>query len=136
MAYPRPSTGTWLREGVYGMARRLFTQTHRRIVRALAVVVLVALAVTSGSAAGLLGGATAWAATGDNLVLQWNQAALDAITDTAVPAIRRTGASGPGRPQGRRRHPRRPRQRRCQLSQLRRPHRLEQQPCQHQQDHP
>src|SRR5215211_8314340 len=90
MAYPRPSTGTWLQEGVYGMARRLFTQTHRRIVRALAVVVLVALAVTSGSAAGLLGGATAWAATGDNLVLQWNQAALDAITDPGVPAIRRT----------------------------------------------
>src|SRR5215211_4558316 len=90
MAYPRPSTGTWLQEGVDGMARRLFTQTHRRIVRALAVVVLVALALTSGSAAGLLGGATAWAATGDNLVLQWNQAALDAITDTAVPAIRRT----------------------------------------------
>src|SRR5215213_5088081 len=90
MAYPRPSTGTWLQEGVDGMARRLFTQTHRRIVRALAVVVLVALALTSGSAAGLLGGARAWAATGDNLVLQWNQAALDAITDTAVPAIRRT----------------------------------------------
>src|SRR5215217_6143765 len=90
MAYPRPSTGTWLQEGVDGMARRLFTQTHRRIVRALAVVVLVALALTSGSAAGLLGGATAWAATGDNLVLQWNQAALDAITDPGVPAIRRT----------------------------------------------
>ena len=71
------------------MARRLRTQ-HRRIVRALAVMVLAALAVTSGSAAGLLGGPTAWAATGDNLVLQWNQAALHAITDTAVPAIRRT----------------------------------------------
>jgi len=71
------------------MARRLGTQ-HRRIVRALAVMVLAALAVTSGSAAGLLGGPTAWAATGDNLVLQWNQAALHAITDTAVPAIRRT----------------------------------------------
>jgi hypothetical protein len=72
------------------MARRLFTQTHRRIVRALAVMAVAALAFTSGSAAGLRGGATAWAATGDNLVLQWNQAALDSITDTAVPAIRRT----------------------------------------------
>jgi hypothetical protein len=72
------------------MARRLRTQHNRRIVRALAVMVLALLAVTGRSAAGGIGGATAWAAPGDNLVLQWNQAALDSITDTAVPAIRRT----------------------------------------------
>jgi len=75
---------------VYGMARRLFLQDRRRVVRALAVMVLITLAVTGGSAAGLFGGATAWAATDDNLVLQWNQAALDSITDPYVPQIRRT----------------------------------------------
>jgi hypothetical protein len=72
------------------MARRLRTQNHRRIVRALAVMVLVTLTVTGGSAAGRLGGATAWAALGDNLVLQWNQAALDSITDPNVAQFRRT----------------------------------------------
>ena len=72
------------------MARRLRTQHHRRILRALAVMVLAMLAVTGGSAAGLLGRSTAWAAAGDDLVRQWNQAALDSITDTGVPAIRRT----------------------------------------------
>jgi hypothetical protein len=72
------------------MARRLRTHNHRRIVRALAVMVLVTLAVTGGPAAGLVGGSTAWAAADDNLVLKWNQAALDSITDLAVPAIRRT----------------------------------------------
>jgi hypothetical protein len=72
------------------MARRLRTQHHRRIVRALAVIVLVTLAVTGGPAAGRLGGSTAWAAADDNLVLKWNQAALDSITDLAVPPIPRT----------------------------------------------
>jgi hypothetical protein len=71
------------------MARRLLAQERSRIVRALAVVVVVALAFTGGSAAGL-GGSTAWAAAGEDLVRQWNQVALDSITDTAVPAIRRT----------------------------------------------
>jgi hypothetical protein len=72
------------------MAQRLRTHNHRRIVRALAVMVLATLAITGGSAAGLLGGARAWAAPGDDLVRQWNQAALDSITDPGVPAIRRT----------------------------------------------
>ena len=72
------------------MAQRLRTHNHRRIVRALAVMVLATLAVTGGSTPGLLGGSTAWAAAGDDLVRQWNQAALDSITDPGVPAIRRT----------------------------------------------
>jgi hypothetical protein len=72
------------------MARRLFPRKRSYIARALTVVVVVALALTSGSAAGLLGGSTAWAAADDNLVLQWNQAALDSIIDPNVPAIRRT----------------------------------------------
>jgi hypothetical protein len=72
------------------MAQRLRTHNHRRIIQALAVMVLVTLAVTGGPAAGRVGGSTAWAAADDNLVLKWNQAALDAITDLAVPAIRRT----------------------------------------------
>jgi hypothetical protein len=72
------------------MARRLRTQLHRHIGRALAIIVVVTLTITGGPAAGLLGGSTAWAAADDNLVLKWNQAALDSITDLAVPAIRRT----------------------------------------------
>ncbi len=72
------------------MAARLRTHNHRRIIRALAVLVLVTLAVTGGSTPGLLGASTAWAAAGDNLVLTWNQAALDSITDPGVPGIRRT----------------------------------------------
>src|SRR5829696_8220191 len=75
---------------MYGMARRLLAPKRSRIVRSLVVVVVAALALTGGSAAGLLGGATAWAAAGDDLVRQWNQAALDSITDTGVPPIRRT----------------------------------------------
>src|SRR5829696_2291338 len=75
---------------MYGMARRLLAPKRSRIVRSLVVVLVLALALTGGSAAGLLGGATAWAAAGDDLVRQWNQAALDAITDTGVPPIRRT----------------------------------------------
>jgi hypothetical protein len=72
------------------MARRLLAPKRSHIVRSLAILVLAALAFTGGSAAGLLGGSTAWAAAGDDLVRQWNQAALDSIIDTAVPAIRRT----------------------------------------------
>src|SRR5829696_801673 len=71
------------------MARRLLAPKGSRIVRSLAILVVATLAVTGGSAAGLFGGATAWAAADDNLVLKWNQAALDSITDTAVPGIRR-----------------------------------------------
>jgi hypothetical protein len=72
------------------MARRLFLQDRSRVVRALAVLVVVALAFTGGSAAGLLGRSTAWAVADDNLVLQWNRAALNAIMDPYVSQFRRT----------------------------------------------
>ncbi len=72
------------------MGGRLLAPKGSRIVRALAVVVVVTLAFTGGSAAGLLGGSSAWAAAGDNLVLQWNQAALDSIIDPNVAQVRRT----------------------------------------------
>jgi hypothetical protein len=72
------------------MARRLLPQHRSPMLRALAIVVVAALAVTGGSAAGLLGGATAWAAADDDLVLQWNRAALNAIIAPDVPPIRRT----------------------------------------------
>src|SRR5829696_2877875 len=75
---------------MYGMARRLLAPKRSRIVRSLVVVVVAALALTGASEPAPLGGATAWAAAGDDLVRQWNQAALDASTDTGVPPIRRT----------------------------------------------
>src|SRR5829696_7327444 len=48
------------------------------------------MALSGGSAAGLLGGPTARAAVGEDLVRQWNQAALNSITDASIPPIRRT----------------------------------------------
>src|SRR5829696_3393116 len=48
------------------------------------------MALSGGSAAGLLGGPTARAAAGEDLVRQWKQAALNSITDASVPPIRRT----------------------------------------------
>jgi hypothetical protein len=54
----------------------------------MAVVATLTLAIFGTT--GVLRAPPAKAAVGEDLVRQWNQAALDSITDTGVPAIRRT----------------------------------------------
>src|SRR5215218_4179914 len=68
------------------MARRLLAPKGSRIVRSLAILVVATLAVTGGSAAGLFGGATAWAAPGDDLVRRTPPVAARslAIAHTAI----------------------------------------------------
>ena len=72
-----------------GRLGRLLARERGRVVRARVVLLVATLAFTGGSAAGLLGGPAAKAAAGEDLVRQWNQVALNSITDTSIPQIRR-----------------------------------------------
>jgi hypothetical protein len=57
---------------------------------AMITVVVATLTLATVGTTGVLKAPAAKAAVGEDLVRQWNQAALDSITDISVPAVRRT----------------------------------------------